>query len=53
MKEKEVVKFLRERYNPKSIIFVGSRAVGDYKKGSDWDVYVFCKKKKCPTGGHT
>lgn len=27
------------------LIIVGSRAVGDYKLNSDWDVYLFTDKK--------
>lgn len=42
---KKIVEFLKERYNPEVIILVGSRAVGDYKVNSDWDIYIFTKKR--------
>ena len=43
-KIKEIKEFLKERYSAKVIILVGSRAIGDYKKNSDWDVYMFSNK---------
>lgn len=43
--EKNVVDFLKKEYNAKAIIFVGSRATGDFKKNSDWDIWVFTNKK--------
>ena len=45
MKEQEIIKFLKKRYNVKAIVIVGSRAIGDYKSGSDWDIYIFSDKK--------
>ena len=44
-KEKEIIKFLKKRYNAKAIVITGSRAYGDYKPNSDWDIYVFTDKK--------
>jgi len=43
-KEQKVVDFLRKEYNAKAIIFVGSRAIGDFKENSDWDIWVFTNK---------
>ena len=43
-KKQAIIKFLKKRYSAEVIIFVGSRAVGDYKKNSDWDVYLFTHK---------
>ncbi|MFC1697903.1 nucleotidyltransferase domain-containing protein, partial [Nanoarchaeota archaeon] len=40
-----IVEFLKKRYNAKVIILVGSRAVGDFKAKSDWDIYLFTSKK--------
>lgn len=40
-----IIEFLKKRYEAEVIIIVGSRAIGDYKKGSDWDIYIFSKKK--------
>jgi predicted nucleotidyltransferase len=44
--EKNIVKLFREEFGAKSIILVGSRAVGDFKENSDWDGWVFTDKKK-------
>jgi len=40
----EIISFLKQRYKAEVLIFVGSRAVGDYKPGSDWDIYMFSKR---------
>jgi len=40
----EIISFLKKRYQAEVVIIVGSRAVGDYKPGSDWDIYMFSKK---------
>jgi len=40
-----IVEFLKNRYKAKVIIIVGSRAVGDYKPTSDWDIYLFTDKR--------
>ncbi|MBT3298029.1 nucleotidyltransferase domain-containing protein [archaeon] len=40
-----IVEFLKDRYKAKVLIVVGSRAVGDYKPNSDWDIYLFTDKK--------
>jgi predicted nucleotidyltransferase len=42
---KEIIDFLKKIYGAEVIILVGSRAVGDYKKTSDWDIYIFSNKK--------
>jgi predicted nucleotidyltransferase len=44
-KIKAVIEFLKKRYGAEVIIIVGSRAVGDHKKTSDWDIYIFSNKK--------
>ena len=44
-KEEKVIEFLIKEYDAKAIIFVGSRAVGDFKPNSDWDIWVFSDKK--------
>lgn len=44
-KIKAVVEFLKKIYKAEVIIIVGSRAVGDYQKTSDWDIYIFSNKK--------
>lgn len=46
-KKKFIVDFLTRKYKAKVIILVGSRAVGDHKPNSDWDIYVF-SDKECP-----
>jgi len=48
--KQEVVQFLKNRYKPKAIILVGSRAVGDFKPKSDWDIYIYAKsfRKETP-----
>ena len=40
-----IIEFLKNRYKAKVLIVVGSRAVGDYKPKSDWDIYLFTDKK--------
>lgn len=42
---KTIIEFLKDKYAAEVIIIVGSRAVGDYKPTSDWDIYVFSNKK--------
>jgi len=46
--EKEIINFLKNK-GAKAIILVGSRAVGDYDKKSDWDMFIFSKNKTEPT----
>lgn len=42
MNKEEIIKnFLQEKHNAEVLIIVGSRAVGDYKPNSDWDIYLF------------
>ncbi len=36
-----IVDHFKNRYKAKVLIIVGSRAVGDYKPKSDWDLYIF------------
>ncbi len=45
MKLQAIVEFLKQRYQARAIILVGSRAIGDHCPGSDWDIYVFTDKK--------
>lgn len=40
-----IIEFLKNRYKAKVLIIVGSRAVGDFKPKSDWDIYLFTDKK--------
>ena len=40
-----IIEFLKKAYEAEVIIIVGSRAVGDYKLTSDWDIYLFSNKK--------
>jgi len=44
-KVEAIVEVLKERYDAEVVIIVGSRAVGDYKETSDWDIYIFSNKK--------
>lgn len=44
-KVKAIINFLKKKYYAEVIIITGSRSVGDYKKTSDWDIYVFSNKK--------
>ena len=44
-KEKQVVEYLKDSYKAEAILFVGSRAVGDFKPNSDWDIWVFTNIK--------
>jgi len=39
-----IIEFLKNRYKAKVLIIVGSRAVGDFKPKSDWDIYLFTDK---------
>lgn len=36
-----IIDYFKSRYLAKVIIVVGSRAVGDFKPNSDWDLYLF------------
>ncbi len=36
-----IIDHYKNRYKAKVLIIVGSRAVGDYKPNSDWDLYLF------------
>ncbi|NHJ06291.1 MAG: nucleotidyltransferase domain-containing protein [Candidatus Heimdallarchaeota archaeon] len=40
-KENTIKEYLATKYNAKVLIIVGSRAVGDFKPQSDWDIYMF------------
>jgi predicted nucleotidyltransferase len=44
IKENLIIEFLKNRYQAEAIIIVGSRAVGDYKPNSDWNIYVFSEE---------
>jgi len=44
-KVEAIINFLKKRYKAEIIIIVGSRVVGDYKPNSDWDIYIFTRKK--------
>lgn len=44
--EKKVVDYLVGEECAQAVIFLGSRAVGDFKPNSDWDAVIFTKKKK-------
>ena len=41
MHEKEVVSYLRDKYQPAAIILSGSRATGHARCNSDWDLHLF------------
>jgi predicted nucleotidyltransferase len=41
-----IIQFLKQKYKAEVIIIVGSRVIGDYQPGSDWDIYIFTKKKE-------
>ncbi len=43
--EKKVIDFLVNEYSAEAILFVGSRAIGDFKQNSDWDIWVFTNQK--------
>ncbi|MGC9779529.1 MAG: hypothetical protein HZR80_09840 [Candidatus Heimdallarchaeota archaeon] len=34
-----IIDYFKNKYKAEVLIIVGSRAVGDYKPRSDWDVY--------------
>ena len=36
-----IINHYKIRYKAEVLIIVGSRAVGDYKPRSDWDIYLF------------
>ncbi|NHJ48720.1 MAG: nucleotidyltransferase domain-containing protein [Asgard group archaeon] len=36
-----IIDYFKTKYKAKVIIIVGSRAVGDFKPKSDWDIYMF------------
>jgi predicted nucleotidyltransferase len=36
-----IVEYFKTKYKAKVLIVVGSRAVGDFKPSSDWDIYMF------------
>ena len=36
-----IINHYKNRYKAKVLIIVGSRAVGDFKPNSDWDIYLF------------
>lgn len=37
---KAIVEYVNQRFNPRSIVLFGSRARGDNRSDSDWDVLV-------------
>jgi len=43
---KNHLKFLKKKFNPEKIILFGSRARGDYLKGSDIDLLIVSNKFK-------
>lgn len=43
--EKEITEYLKEKYSPRVVILVGSRAVGTETEKSDWDIFLFCEKE--------
>lgn len=44
-KEKSIIDFLRNKYNPTAIILHGSRAVKMERKNSDWDIFMIFKNE--------
>lgn len=40
-KENIIKEYLATKYKAKVLIIVGSRAIGDFKPRSDWDIYMF------------
>ena len=44
--ENEIISFLKKRYQPNAIILTGSRARGEAKKLSDWDINIYINRKK-------
>ena len=36
-----IIDHYKNRYKAKVLIVVGSRAVGDFKPNSDWNLYLF------------
>jgi len=44
-KEEKVVEYIKKEYRAEAIIFVGSRAVGDFKPNSDWDIWIITDNK--------
>ncbi len=36
-----IIDYFKSKYKAEVLIIVGSRAVGDYKPRSDWDIYLF------------
>ncbi|MHA1829184.1 MAG: nucleotidyltransferase domain-containing protein [Candidatus Heimdallarchaeaceae archaeon] len=44
-KEEKVIEYLKKEYDAEAIVFLGSRAVGDFKPRSDWDVLLLTDKK--------
>lgn len=36
-----IIEYFKNKYKAKVLIVVGSRAIGDFKPSSDWDIYFF------------
>ena len=45
-KETIIIDYLHTKYSAKVLIIVGSRAVGDFKPQSDWDILLLCPDEK-------
>jgi predicted nucleotidyltransferase len=52
-KGKRIVNYLKEAYDAQAIVFLGSRAVGDYGPQSDWDILILTDKKKLKDESYT
>lgn len=50
-KEKQIVEYLKNTYNPISILLHGSRAVGKNRLNSDWDIFMIFDRE-IPRKGH-
>ena len=43
--EKRLVEYLKEEYQPEAILLAGSRVEGQWREGSDWDIFLIGAKK--------
>lgn len=48
--EQEIIKYLQNKYGAEVIILEGSRAAGQERADSDWDLYVFTYDSKHKSG---
>ncbi len=48
-----ITQHLQEKYHPEAIILHGSRARGENRENSDWDLYVFVSDKNVHGGPET